>query len=468
MKRNFRMKVILAFTVGILLCVAFLTTGFRSMIRPIFIYDTKNSMKNYAQLVIDTYKGGSVTVRRTVDMLDSSHDIQSVLATGDMGIIVNSGEHIYSSSYKMTQLRQWFEIYNEQKDKKNVYSGEIVDKTDNLARVVYIKAIDEDTFIFMSKVVRGIDQEVRIATYVVAVMGVFIIVMGAVIWSVLTKPFTKQMEKMGAVTKKMSQLQFDEKLNSTRKDEIGQLADSIDEMGDELKKSIDKLQKDVDRRKRLIRDISHELKTPVTTIRGYTENIQILSGENERINRYCEIMIEECEVIDSLVSELLHMSKLEDDGYECRMELIDAIELQRKIGARIKNEFGNIEIETDFQRATICANENLTERAVLNYISNAVKYRTPDTKITVKGYSESGGYVFAVSNYGKEISAEDRELLWDVFYKTDKARSRSEKGHGIGLTMVKQIAVLHGGEVKIESENGINTFYIKFPNKADN
>ncbi len=390
MKRNFRMKVILAFTVGILLCVAFLTTGFRSMIRPIFIYDTKNSMKNYAQLVIDTYNGGSLTVRRTVDMLDSSHDIQSVLATRDMDIIVNSGEHIYSSSYKITQLRQWLEIYNEQKDKKNVYSGEIVDKTDNLARVVYIEAIDEDTFIFMSKVVRGIDQEVRIATYVVAVMGFFIIIMGAIIWSVLTKPFTKQMEKMGDVTKKMSQLQFDEKLNSTRKDEIGQLADSIDEMGDELKKSIDKLQKDVERRKRLIRDISHELKTPVTTIRGYTENIQILSGESERINRYCEIMIEECEVIDSLVSELLYMSKLEDDGYECRMELIDTFELEKKIGARIKNEFGNIEIETDFQKATVCANESLTERAVLNYISNAVKYRTPDTKITEKGYRESG------------------------------------------------------------------------------
>ncbi len=468
MKKSFRLKVILAFTVGILLCVAFLITGFRSMLRPIFIHDTKNSMENFAQLVIDAYTSGSATVRRTLDMLDSSHDIQSAVITSDCQVLINSGEDIYPSSYKMTQLRQWLSIYDSEKKEDNVFSGEITDTTDNLARVVYIEAIDENTFICMNKVVRGIDQEVRIATYVIAVMGVLIILMGAIIWSVLTRPFTKQMEKMSQVTKKMSQLEFDEKINYESNDEIGLLAKSIDEMSDELKKSIDKLQKDVERRKRLIRDISHELKTPVTTIRGYTENIQILSSDNARINRYCDIMIEECEVMDSLVSEMLHMSKLEDEGYECRMEIIDTKELEEKIKARLRNEFGDKNISVDFDKAIICANETLTERAVFNYVSNAVKYRTPDTPIEVKGSSGEKFYSFAVSNYGNEISAQDRELMWDVFYKTDKSRNRETKGHGIGLTMVKQIASLHGGRVAIESENGINTFIIRFPNQQNN
>ncbi len=465
MKKSLRLKVVLAFTVGILLCVAVLITGFRSMLRPIFIHDTKYSMENYAQLVIDAYMGGSTNVKRTMDMIDSSHDIQSALITQNCEVLLNSGEVIYPSSYKMTQLGEWFDMYSAEKEKDGIFSGEITDKTDNLARVVYIEKIDETTFICMSKVVRGIDQEVRIATYVITAMGIIIILMGALIWGVLTRPFTKQMEKMSKVTKKMSQLQFDEKLCYNRKDEIGQLADSIDEMSDELKKSIDKLQKDVERRKRLIRDISHELKTPVTTIRGYTENIEIVVGDNEKIKRYCSIMLEECDVIESLLGELLYMSKLEDEGYECRMEIIDTANLENKLRARIRNEFGDSDIDISFQKEVICANEILVERAVYNYISNAIKYRIPYTAVKVKGYSENDYYTFAVSNCGKEISPADREQLWDVFYKSDKSRTRSVKGHGIGLTMVKQIASLHGGNVAIESEEGINTFIIRFPQK---
>lgn len=465
MKKSFRLKVVLAFTLGILLCVALLITGFRSMLRPIFIYDTKNSMENYAQLVIDAYTNGSTNVKRTMDILDSSHDIQSALITHGCEVLLNSGENIYPSSYKMTQLSEWFEMYSAEKGKDGIFSGEITDKTDNLARVVYIEGIDESTFICMSKVVRGIDQEVRIATYVVTAMGIIIILMGALIWGLLTRPFTKQMEKMSKVTKKMSQLEFDEKLSFNRKDEIGQLADSIDEMSDELKKSIDKLQKDVERRKRLIRDISHELKTPVTTVRGYTENIEIVAGDNDKIKRYCSIMLEECDVIESLLSELLYMSKLEDEGYECRMEAIDTEELESNLKARIRNEFGESDIEINFEKEVIYANKTLVERAVYNYISNGVKYRTPDTAVNVRGYKENGFYTFAVSNYGNEISLADREQLWDVFYKSDKARTRNGKGHGIGLAMVKQIASLHSGQVAIESENGTNTFIIRFPEK---
>lgn len=466
MKKSFRLKVVLAFTVGILLCVAVLIMGFRSLLRPIFIWDTKNVMENYAQLVIDTYTGGSTNIKRTMDMIDSSHDIQSALITPDCEVLINSGENIYPSSYKVTQLREWFDLYSAEKGSDSVLSAEITDKTDNLGRVVYIEAIDESTFICMSKVVRGVDQEVRMATLVITAMGVIIILMGAVIWGVVTRPFTKQMEKMSKVTKKMSRLQFDEKLGYSGRDEIGQLASSIDEMGDELNRSINKLQQDVERRKRLIRDISHELKTPVTTVRGYTETIEIVAGDNERIKGYCSIMLEECDVIESLLSELLYMSKLEDEGYKCRVEDFDTAELEDKLKARIRNEFGESEIVISFEKATLCANETLAERAVYNYISNAVRYRTPDTAVKVKGYSEKGDYVFAVSNYGKEISAEDRELIWDVFYKGDKSRTRSAKGHGIGLTMVRQIASLHGGEVAVESEKGINTFIIRFPEKS--
>lgn len=467
MKKSFRLKVTFSFLIGILLCVIVLIAGCKLMLRPIFIFDTKHSMHGYAQLVGDAYTSGSFTVKRLLDMLDSSHDIQSFIFDEEIDVILNSGEEVFPGSYKIQQLSSWFDGYGQGETKNGVYCEEIYDGTDNLARVIFIKSIDESSFLCMSKVVRGVDQKVRIVTYVVTVMGLLISAIGVLIWSRLTRPFTKHMEKMSRVTRNMSQLNFEEKIDYHSNDEIGVLATSIDNMSNELKISIERLQKDVERRKRLIRDISHELKTPVTTIRGYTENIEYLSQDNEKIKGYCNIMIEECEVIDALINEMLYMSKLESDGYECRMEIIDSRELEKKIKARVSNEFGSTGIEISLEKAIICANEILTERAVFNYIANAVKYRFADTVITVSGRQEQDGYVFSVTNQGPEISPADREHIWDVFYKTDKSRTRENKGHGIGLAMVRQIALLHGGEVGVESKEGCNTFIFKIPEKIN-
>ena len=263
----------------------------------------------------------------------------------------------------------------------------------------------------------------------------------------------------------MAQLNFDEKINYNSPDEVGLLARSIDEMSDELKTSIEKLRKDVERRQRLIRDISHELKTPVTTVRGYTENIQIMVPDNPRVQRYCDIMLEECDVINDLVQEMLYMSKLEDETFECKKELFTADKLKDRILSKAENEFPGENVIIDMYPAEIYADISLMERAVYNYVTNAIKHKTEGTSVEIKGYIQEGKYVFAVTNEGAEISPEEKEVLWDVFYKRDQSRTRGEGGHGIGLAIVKRIADLHGGEVDLLSENGRNTFYIKIRNE---
>ena len=228
----------------------------------------------------------------------------------------------------------------------------------------------------MSKVIKGIEQTVNISLMIISVIGVFIGIVAMILWYRLTKPFITQMEKMSRITKKMSQLNFDEKIDYHSSDEIGMLANSIDEMSDELKHSIDKLKKDLERRKGLIRDISHEIKTPVTTIRGYTENIQILLPDNKAVQRYCEIMVEECDVIDELVSEMLYMSKLENDGYSYEMVELDFEALKEKLLQRVRNEFLSERVSIEFEVTAVLANATLIERALFNYIANASKYRT--------------------------------------------------------------------------------------------
>ena len=460
-KKSFRAKLLLIYILSIVIGMTALIATSNFIYRPILINDTRNSMVAYSELTTRNYLRGASNLKRDMDQFDSSHDIQSIIFNKDLEIEYNSAEDIYPESYRMALLREWMAIYDEKKAADGTYFGEIEENSDNLDRAVYIRLIDDDTYLCMSKVVKSIDQAVNIANSIVAIGAVILVIMVTLVWNGLTRPYMLQLKKMSLVTKNMASMNFDEKIDYKSEDEIGVLAKNIDEMSEELKGSVESLRQDIERRKRLIRDISHELKTPVTTVSGYTETIQILVPDNPKVQKYCEIMIEECDVINTLVQEMLYMSKLESDTFECNKVSFHVVELQEKLQSRTDNEFSMEDIVFDMYPAEITADINLMKRALFNYITNAIKYRTPGSVIEVKGYVEGEYYTFSVTNEGREISEEERELIWDVFYKCDEARSRSGGGHGIGLAIVKRIASLHDGEVDLTSENGKNTFYIK-------
>lgn len=464
-KRSFRSKLIFNFVLCVMLVMLTLIAATNFIYRPILIYDTRDSMVGFSSLITDAYGKGSSTIKKVLDKFDSSYDIQTIIYTKNLDVI-SSSEDIYPGANELVMLNEWMEVYENHQKSDGTFFAEVEENIDNLSRAVYIKQLDADTYLCMSKVVKSIDQAVSIATTIVAIAAVFLIIIGAVIWNVLTKSFTSQLKKMSVVTRNMAQLNFDEKINYDSQDEVGLLARSIDEMSDELKISIEKLKKDVERRQRLIRDISHELKTPVTTVRGYTENIQILIPDNPRVQRYCDIMLEECDVINNLVQEMLYMSKLEDDTFECKKENFSTEKLKGKILSKIENEFTGENIIISLQPDDISADINLIERAVYNYITNAIKHKKEGSAVELRGYKENSNYVFAVTNEGAEITDDEKEVIWDVFYKRDQSRTRGEGGHGIGLAIVKRIADLHGGEVDLMSENGKNTFFIKIINHS--
>ena len=303
-KRSFRTKLIMNFIFSVMLVMLTLIAASNFIYRPILIYDTRDSMVGYSVLIAEAYEGGSSTIKKFLNKLDSSHDIMTIIYDSDMGVI-SSSEDIYPGAAELSMLEEWMTVYEEEKKADGTFFKEIEENWDNLSRAVFIKKLDDNTYLCMSKVVRSIDQAVSISTTIVAIGAVFLIIIGTAVWNGLTRPFTSQLKKMSVVTRNMAQLNFDEKINYNSPDEVGLLARSIDEMSDELKTSIEKLRKDVERRQRLIRDISHELKTPVTTVRGYTENIQIMVPDNPRVQRYCDIMLEECDVINNLVQEML-------------------------------------------------------------------------------------------------------------------------------------------------------------------
>lgn len=463
-KKSLRTKVVLTFLAEIFGCMTIVILSCNLLLRPVFINDSKKSMERYGAEVCTALEQGKEMdqIIGILDKVNTAYLIRTTILSEDFRLLFNEdGKSSGTLSKSMQRLIGWIQEYEKEDNAKTSYFKERYDDNYQIRRLFYIKKTKDHQYVIMDKAIKGIEQDTQLITIFITIMGITVALIGGISWSFLTRPFTSQMEKMSRITKQISELNFEEKINYYSEDEVGVLSESIDELSERLKNSIESLQKDIESRKLLIRNISHELKTPITTIRGYAENTQIVAADNEKIERYCDIMIEECDEIDRLVSEMLEMSRLEDsESYE--KTLLKTETLFESIHQKMQIEFPKRDIIFDAESCELAGNEPLLQRAVQNYVRNAVKYGTPGGKIQVNGRKKKSAYVISVVNEGNVIPEEEQEAIWDVFYKGDKARKR-DKSHGIGLSIVKQIACLHGGGVGVESKDGITAFWIWLP-----
>ncbi len=461
MKKNLRFKVLGVFLAGIVLSMFVLTFLSNALLKPVFIQNSKNIMKDSAEKIEVCL---SETPDETVKMLEEVNISYGVTThvVNENGKIIHSYTKLRINKNLEEKYKKYIGYYNSIEDNNEYYFKQRTDESDAIKKIVYIDKISDGLYIIMNKAVKGIEQDIRIVSMFIMIMGFTVAVFGTVVWGFFTKNFTDNIKKMSRITRSISKLDFSEKINHNSNDELGDLAHSIDVLSVELESSIEDLKADIERHKRLIRDISHELKTPVTTVKGYIENIEALSGDNEIFRKYCKIASEECDEINDLVEEMLEMSRLESQGYVCDMENIDVELIKKSILGKLSAEFCEYKFDVEFESAFIYCNSVLITRAVMNYVKNAVKYGEEGSVIIINGSVADGYYTFSVANKGKPISDEEKENIWELFYKNDRSRQRNES-HGIGLSMVRQIAVLHKGCVNLTVESTENIFSIKIP-----
>ncbi|HAK45233.1 MAG TPA: hypothetical protein DCO79_04865 [Spirochaeta sp.] len=213
-------------------------------------------------------------------------------------------------------------------------------------------------------------------------------------------------------------------------------------------------------RKDFVANVSHELKTPVTLIKGYIETLlDSPAGVSEQTKGFLEIMEKHSIRIEAIIIDLLTLSGIEKGGdANLSIEETPAVDLITSAAASCRNGAGEKDIEIQ-----IDCNENLimnvyplmAEQAVINLIDNAVKYSDGGTEITVKVKEGPEGKIcISVKDQGCGISTENQARIFERFYRVDKARSRDSGGTGLGLSIVKHIALSHGGTINVKSRPG--------------
>ncbi|MGB5106986.1 MAG: ATP-binding protein [Candidatus Zixiibacteriota bacterium] len=223
-------------------------------------------------------------------------------------------------------------------------------------------------------------------------------------------------------------------------------------------------------RRDFVANVSHELKTPITSIKGFVETL--LEGQNmssEEAQRFLQIIARQADRLHAIIEDLLKLSRIEQESErgEIALELGPLVEVLQAAITSCEQKAAAKGIKITLQcDAKIHARVNapLLEQAMVNLIENAVKYSEPNTEIRVSAASAEKLVSISVQDHGQGIAKEHLPRLFERFYTVDKARSRAQGGTGLGLAIAKHIVMSHGGNIGVTSEVGNgSTFTISIP-----
>lgn len=249
-------------------------------------------------------------------------------------------------------------------------------------------------------------------------------------------------------------------------EEFRPLVEKIDEQNRELNSRIDRLQIDVDERtkesdfrKEFTANVSHELKTPLTSISGFAELIKNNMVKEEDIPRFAGRIYDEAQRLITLVGDIIKLSQLDERQITAKKERIDLLSMCQSAAELLKIPAAekNITVNISGKPVFVIGVEKILEEIIYNLCDNAVKYNKANGEVSINVFEQNGRPSVKVSDTGIGIPPEDMDRVFERFYRVNKSHSKEIGGTGLGLSIVKHGVAFHGGEIKIESQINCGT-----------
>lgn len=318
--------------------------------------------------------------------------------------------------------------------------------------------------------------------YIIIVIVAVIIILAAVAGYYLIKSFVTPLNALTKIAEQIGEGNLEVEIKWHKKDEFGEVFSQFDEMRTRLKDSIMQKAEMENARKEMIANISHDLKTPLTSISGYASGIlDGIADTHEKKQKYLNTIITRTEDINRLVDDLFLFSKLDSKQVTFNLQVTDILAYIREATEEISLEYkerGNLNITLhpcDVPNIYVKIDTMQCKRVILNIVSNSIKYKQGnETRIDVEIYKNDFRVILKFSDNGIGIPEKDIVHVFDRFYRSDAARSNPGNpygGSGLGLSIAKQIIEAQGGRIWARSrENTEKTgtsIYISFPETSE-
>lgn len=295
-----------------------------------------------------------------------------------------------------------------------------------------------------------------------AFLGIFamtaftVLLIAFVATATTTMQQTKPIKDMASAARKFAEGNFDARVyDCGREDEIGELTEAFNAMADSL-------QKNEQQRREFVANISHELKTPMTTIAGYADGILdgVISPEEE--DQYLRIISDEARRLARLVRRMLDVSQLQSLDLIKEKKPFDLSESMRRVLVSMEKKITtrglDVDVEIPEEPVIVLGDNDLLTQVVYNLLENAAKFAAQGSTLGLKLTRQGSKAIVTVQNRGETIPPDELPLLFERFHKTDKSRSADKDGVGLGLYIVRTILEQHREKITATSEDGLTTF----------
>lgn len=275
----------------------------------------------------------------------------------------------------------------------------------------------------------------------------------------VSKSILQPIKKLSIAAKRISEGDFEFQIHSNQKDELGELSRTFDTMREKLKESKMNQIRYEKNRQELIASISHDLKTPLTSIKGYIKGIQDgVANTPEKLKRYINIIDKTVNEMNGLIDELFLYSKLDLQKVPFHFEDVNLYsffsDFIEELSFHLEKENGTATLLADHNRSYVVkADRDKLKRVVSNILQNSLKYTDKNNKkIQVQLISRSDTVIVKISDNGRGIPKKELPFIFESFYRPDPSRNRSSGGSGLGLSIAKKIIEAHEGTIWAESE----------------
>lgn len=335
--------------------------------------------------------------------------------------------------------------------KKQVITGTLNDELDKRCFIVSCP-IDQNGFkegaVFATVPMRTADNYVADIFQIIMLAAIFVMLVALIATYIASAQMTRPLRQMAQVIKKVESGDFSARVLVERRDEIGLLAESLNKM----LVSIGALE---NMRRNFISSVSHELKTPMTTISGFVDGILDGTIPREESDKYLMIVSDETKRLSRLVNSMLQLSRLESEKMKLNKTTFNLSDMIISVFLSFEHKIEEKKLEIVgldlLHPISLTADRDLIYQVVYNLTENAIKFTPEGGTISVFCESEKQTIKFSIKNTGEGLQQREMAKIFDRFYKTDRSRSKDKTGMGFGLYIVKTIIGLHGGKITVGS-----------------
>ena len=483
--KSVKVKLFLMLSLIILLIILFLILVNNFVFGEFYLYSKTQSLKSVYEVINDYYNSGA--------NIDIDSELEKIAIKNNFDILIRNDQNINV----FTSNKDFFSTLGQMNEMtSSINAGQIIEQDEkyNIKKMKDIKTgisyellssqLDNGYLLYIRIPLTSIEESVKISNNFLYLMAGFTILISAVIVSFVTRKFADPILELNNIAKKMANLDFSHKYRITdADDEINNLGKSINVMSDKLERTIKQLrrtnielEKDIEEkskidemRKSFISDVSHELKTPIALIQGYSEGLlENVNTDEESRKFYAEVILDETNKMDKLVKQLLELMTIEYGKREFDDKKFNVVELEQQVIIKSQVMLQEKEAKMELvspEEINVIADDFYIEQVISNYVTNALKnVKEVNGEDYIKIYNEvnveKNKVRIKVFNTGDNIKEEDLSRIWNRFFKADESRNRDDGGTGIGLSFVKAIMNNYKNEYGVvNKENGVE-FYL--------